>query len=127
MVTPEESERGRQRSLGSAARHIAHPVSCKANLKVRHPNARVWTSDELALLGTLADRQIAARLGVSTNAVAAARRARGIAPFQAHVWKNRRDELIELDPVRLLARRLVLNLPQKVVGAHFGRVAYKSG
>ena len=124
MVTPEETALGLERSRTSPARHIAHPVSCKANLKARHPNARAWTPDELKLLRQMADRQIAARLGISTNAVAAARKARNIAPFEERVWKNRRDELVELDVARLLAQRVALNLPQKVVGARFGKVAY---
>lgn len=124
MVTPEATALDLERSRTSPARRGARPKRCKANLKGRHPNARAWTPEELALLGALADRQLAARLGISTSAVARARRTRNIAPFGVRVWQNRRDELVELDAARLLARRVELGLPQKVVGARFGRVAY---
>lgn len=124
MVTPEATALGLERSRTSPARRVARPKRCKANLKERHPNARAWTPEEVARRGTLADRQLAARWGISTNAVARARRTRGVAPFEERVWQNRCDELVELDAAHLLAWRVELGLPQKVVGARFGRVAY---
>ena len=61
MLTEEGSERGRQNGVGSPARHVARPERCKANLKTRHPNARQWKREELALLGQISDVGVASK------------------------------------------------------------------
>ena len=58
-------------------------VSKPRRVKVRVFTGRQWTTNEIKILGTDKDEVIAARVGVSTSAVAAKRRELSIPPFRS--------------------------------------------
>jgi hypothetical protein len=72
-LPPEQVERRRRTARELNLGQYLQPCPC--------PNgSRPWTDDELALLGTMTDHALAARLSRTVNAVRIMRLKRGIAP-----------------------------------------------
>ena len=76
----------------------------------RGSGARSWTEKDFALLGKLADRTIAERLGITAPAVGRKRKELGIPPkprqSPRHEWKRAEIALLGTVPDTVLAERL---------------------
>jgi hypothetical protein len=71
-----------------------------------NPDLRPWTKEELALLGTMPDRDLAARLERSYQSVRRKRKALGIAPPEKRPWTPEEDAIIRDGTAREVAERL---------------------
>ena len=81
-LPPDQVERRRRMAIELGLVRNIQPCPC--------PNgSRPWTDDELALLGTMPDHPLAARLSRSVNAVRIMRLKRGVAPHSdQRTWRE---------------------------------------
>lgn len=89
-----------------------------ANIRARgyyHTNQRIWTKEEEALLGTMADPAVAVKLGRTLKAVGMWRRKLGIPAFNNRQSQYATNKTFSIDADKLMARRLELRLSQKAV------------
>jgi hypothetical protein len=77
----------------------------QASLDARHADARLWSAEEVALLGALPDAEVARRTGRSPNAVALKRLALGRPPVRPQRWTPEEDELVRTLPAAEVARK----------------------
>ena len=85
--------------------------SSPENVKVRVFTNRVWTDDEIAMLGSFKDSYVAKQLCISVSAVSSKRRELGI-PFlkieksRERVWSKKEKGMLGTLPDRELAKLL---------------------
>jgi hypothetical protein len=77
----------------------------RLHLDARHAEARLWSAEEVALLGALPDAEVARRTGRSPNAVALKRLALGRPPVRPRRWTPEEDELVRTLPAAEVARK----------------------
>lgn len=77
LISGAEDAPARSDTLG-VAMESRRPPSGSAGLGRTSPRARIWTTEEIALLGCIPDGDVAAKYGVSVAAVGTRRRALGI-------------------------------------------------
>jgi hypothetical protein len=106
-----------KRALLKANRGRKHSAEACRNMseaqKRRPPHENAWVPDEIALLGTMRDSEIAKRTGRTIPAVRSRRRLLGIANFfkrkprsQAPRWTPNMDKLMGTMPDPVLAQKL---------------------
>jgi hypothetical protein len=97
--TAAEREQRRQRSKA---------LNLARSLKPGY-HGRVWSAEELALLGSAPDEEIAARIGRTSGAVRQARTSCGIPDYNGHQWTEEELALLGMFPDEEVAARIGRN------------------